>query len=64
MELRIEGAALKVLDAVPAGHKVALVADPARRNRAPLRASDRTAKRLIEPGQHIHTQTWLSKSCI
>src|SRR6266481_5643864 len=55
-ELRIEGAALKVVDAVPAGHKVAL--SPIRPGEIVLRYGQviGRAKRPIEPGQHIHTQ--------
>src|SRR5215467_10108901 len=54
--LRIDGIALTVLDAVPAGHKVAL---------APIAPGEIVrrygqvigrAKRPIEPGNHIHTQ--------
>src|SRR5216684_1710022 len=56
MELRIEGIALKVLDAVPAGHKVALKAiQPGEIVRRYGQVIGR-AKRLIEPGAHIHTQ--------
>src|SRR6266851_2612161 len=56
MELRIEGAALKVVDAVPAGHKVAL--SPIQLGEIVRRYGQviGRAKRLIEPGQHIHTQ--------
>src|SRR6202023_368968 len=56
MHLRIDGVAVTVRDAVPAGHKVAL---------APIAAGEIVrrygqvigrAKRQIEPGDHIHTQ--------
>src|SRR5258708_27401159 len=56
MHLRIDDIALTVLDAVPAGHKVAL---------APIAPGEIVrrygqvigrAKRSIEPGRHIHTQ--------
>jgi altronate hydrolase len=56
MNLRIDGVEVTVLDAVPAGHKVAV---------APIAAGEIVrrygqvigrAKRRIEPGSHIHTQ--------
>src|SRR5437762_1243370 len=55
MQLSIDGVSIKVLDPVPAGHKVAL---------KPIRAAEIVfrygqhigrAKRDIEPGAHIHT---------
>jgi altronate hydrolase len=56
MELRIDGAALKVVEAVPAGHKVALSAiQPGEIVRRYGQVIGR-AKRAIQPGQHIHTQ--------
>ncbi len=56
IELRIDGVALKVLEAVPAGHKVALSAiQPGEIVRRYGQVIGR-AKRSIQPGQHIHTQ--------
>ena len=56
MQLIVDGVPIKVLDPVPAGHKVAV---------APIRAGEIVhrygqsigrAKSAIEPGNHIHTQ--------
>ncbi len=55
-ELRVDGSALTIQDAVPAGHKVAL---------SPIRVGENIvrygqvigrARIAIEPGQHVHTQ--------
>src|SRR5882724_5791906 len=56
MELRIDGVALKVLDPVPAGHKIAL--SPIAPGEIVRRYGQviGRAKRPIQPGQHIHTQ--------
>src|SRR5207249_4222402 len=55
MELRIDGAPLKVLDQVPAGHKVALRA--IQPGEVLLRYGQviGRAKRPIQAGNHIHT---------
>jgi len=56
MQLVVDGVPVKVLDSVPAGHKIAV---------APIRAGEIVhrygqsigrAKSAIEPGNHIHTQ--------
>src|SRR6266481_4659252 len=56
MQLIIDGVPVKVLDPVPAGHKVAL--RPIRSGDIVLRYGQHIgrAKRDIEPGRHIHTQ--------
>jgi altronate hydrolase len=56
MELLVDGISLKVLDPVPAGHKVAL--KPIRAGEVVLRYGQHIgrAKRDIQPGAHIHTQ--------
>src|SRR6266702_4279664 len=56
MELTVDGIPVKVLDSVPAGHKIAL--KPIRAGEIVLRygQSIGRAKRAIEPGNHIHTQ--------
>src|SRR5713101_2458691 len=56
MDLRIDGVSIKVLDPVPAGHKIALA--PIRQGEIVLRYGQviGRAKRPIEPGNHIHTQ--------
>src|SRR5213593_1535305 len=55
-ELNIDGITVKVLDPVPAGHKVALAAiQPGEILRRYGQVIGR-AKRRIEPGAHIHTQ--------
>ena len=55
-EIRVDGSALTIQDAVPAGHKVAL---------SPIRVGENIvrygqvigrARIAIEPGQHVHTQ--------
>src|SRR5216684_1185964 len=55
MDLRIDGVPIKVLDPVPAGHKIALA--PIRPGEIVLRYGQviGRAKRPIEPGNHIHT---------
>ena len=56
MELKIDGIAIKVLDPVPAGHKIALASiRPGEIVRRYGQVIGR-AKRPIEPGNHIHTQ--------
>ena len=56
MELKIDGIFIKALDPVPAGHKIALAAiRPGEIVRRYGQVIGR-AKRLIEPGNHIHTQ--------
>jgi altronate hydrolase len=56
MELRVDGAALTVLDHVPAGHKIAL--KPIATGEIVRRYGQviGRAKRPIAPGHHIHTQ--------
>lgn len=56
MQLTVDGVPIKVLDPVPAGHKVAVA--PIRAGEIVLRygQSIGRAKRAIEPGNHIHTQ--------
>src|SRR6266571_2170630 len=55
MELFVDGLPLKVLDQVPAGHKVALTAIlPGEILRRYGQIIGR-AKRPIQPGNHIHT---------
>src|SRR3954468_7775853 len=56
MQLLIDGVSVKVLDPVPAGHKVAL--KPIRPGEIVLRygQSIGRAKSAIQPGGHIHTQ--------
>ena len=56
MQLVVDGVPIKVLDPVPAGHKVAVA--PIRSGEIVLRygQSIGRAKRTIEPGNHIHTQ--------
>src|SRR5437660_840181 len=56
MDLKIDGVSIKVLDPVPAGHKIALA--PIRPGEIVLRYGQviGRAKRPIQPGQHIHTQ--------
>ncbi|HTM48652.1 MAG TPA: altronate dehydratase family protein [Bryobacteraceae bacterium] len=56
MELKIDGIPIKVLDPVPAGHKVALA--PIRPGEIVLRYGQviGRAKQPIQPGNHIHTQ--------
>ena len=56
MELLVDGASVKVLDPVPAGHKVAL--RPIKAGEIVLRYGQHIgrAKRDIAPGGHIHTQ--------
>jgi altronate hydrolase len=56
MDLRIDGVAIKALDQVPAGHKIALAAiAPGEIVRRYGQVIGR-AKRPIQPGNHIHTQ--------
>src|SRR6266850_6423547 len=59
MELKIDGVSIKVLDPVPAGHKIALA--PIRPREIVLRYGQviGRAKLPIEPGQHIHTHNLL-----
>src|SRR5207249_1883076 len=56
MDLKIDGLSIKVLDPVPAGHKIALA--PIRPGEIVLRYGQviGRAKRPIEPGHHVHTQ--------
>src|SRR5258708_7694681 len=56
MELKIDGVSIKVLDPVPAGHKIAMAA--IRPGEIVLRYGQviGRAKRPIEAGNHIHTQ--------
>ena len=56
MQLTVDGIPIRVLDSVPAGHKIAL--KPIRAGEIVLRygQSIGRAKRAIEPGNHIHTQ--------
>src|SRR2546430_16358240 len=55
MDLRIDGVSVKVLEPVPAGHKIALAA--IRPGEIVLRYGQviGRAKRAIEPGEHLHT---------
>src|SRR6266511_1040814 len=56
MELIVEGVPLKVLEPLPAGHKVALAA--IKPGEIVLRYGQviGRAKRPIQPGNHVHTQ--------
>src|SRR5262249_16281155 len=54
-ELRVDGVAIRVLDQVPAGHKVALaLIQPGEIPRRYGQVIGR-AKRPIQPGNHVHT---------
>jgi altronate hydrolase len=55
-ELRVNGSTLKVREAVPPGHKVALKAIGAGENVVRYGQVMGRARSAIEPGQHVHTQ--------
>jgi len=55
-EVRVDGSAVTIQDAVPAGHKVALSRIPAGENIVRYGQVIGRARIAIEPGQHVHTQ--------
>ena len=54
-ELRVDGVTVKALDAIPAGHKLALRAIRAGETVERYGQAIGRAKQAIEPGRHIHT---------
>jgi altronate hydrolase len=54
-KLRIDGVPIEVLDPVPAGHKIAIARIPAGDVVHRYGQAIGRAKRLIEPGRHVHT---------